>query len=190
MSEMMNKKWNQRYAQAAFHPQAAMVLEKYTYLLPQKGRALDLACGTGGNALLLAGRGLETCAWDISDVAINQLVHAENRPEHLQAEVRDVERHPPEPNRFDVIVVSYFLSRPLMTALVSALRPEGLLFYQTFTEQRIPGAAGPSNPDFLLKPNELLHAFLHLQTLVYQEEGLTGDLDQGVRNIALYVGKK
>lgn len=190
MNEITTHKWNRRYAQAAFNPQPAMVLEKYAYLLPAQGRALDLACGTGGNALLLAGQGLDTTAWDISDVAINQLADSRHTQGYLHAEARDVEKHPPAPNSFDVIVVSYFLYRPLMKALVAALCPGGLLFYQTFTEQRVAGAAGPSNPDFLLKPNELLNTFEDLHTLLYQEEGLTGNLDQGVRNIALYVGQK
>jgi SAM-dependent methyltransferase len=182
--------WDQRYRQATGAAAAAVVLTAHQHLLPVTGMALDLACGLGANALLLAGRGLTTWAWDSSVVAIERLCQtARTLGLPVQAEVRDVVTHPPEAERFDVIVVSHFLERALAPALVAALRPGGLLFYQTFTRQRV-AAGGPRNPAFLLAENELLRLFAPLVVRVYREEGLTGDTGRGWRNEALLVAQK
>ncbi len=71
---------------------------------------------------------------------------------------------------FDGIVVTNYLHRPLMPALVSALAPGGVLIYETFAigNERF---GKPSNPDFLLKPNELLHAALPALTVIAYEHG-------------------
>lgn len=182
-------KWDLRYADAAEMPPARVLLEN-VHLLPERGVALDLACGLGANALLLASRGLEVCAWDSSAVAIDKLrALAQARGLTVQAEVRDVVERPPEPERFDVIVVSHFLDRSLAPHLMAALRTDGLLFYQTFTCSRV-HKCGPRNPDYLLLDGELLTMFSSLQLMVYREEGLVGNVDQGLRGQALLVARK
>jgi SAM-dependent methyltransferase len=159
--------------------------------LPQRGAALDLACGLGANALLLAEHGLEVSAWDSSSVAIARLTQAaRERDLKLAASVRDVVQQPPVPNSFDVIVVSHFLERDLFPALLAALCPGGLLLYQTFTCERLEGGSTPSNPDFVLQPNELLELCCSLRLMAYREDGLVGDLKQGMRTTAALVGMK
>ena len=166
------EKWDQRYRNARSAGKAAQVLEHYQGLLPHEGDALDIACGLGGNALLLAHNNLDTCAWDISPVAIQTLAEqALHSGYFIQTEVRDVTERPPGPNKFDVIVVSYFLERDLFPALIDALRPDGLLFYQTFTENHFNGS-GPGNPNFRLQPNELLTQVANMQVLAYHENYL------------------
>lgn len=188
----LRDKWNRAYAAAPEDaiPQAAPVLRDYAHLLPGAGRALDLASGLGGNALFLARRGLEVAAYDISEVGLERLGRlAIGQGVRVEAEVRDVICHPPEAGRFDVIVVSRFLARGLAPAIVQALRPEGVLFYQTFIREKAqPG--GPSHPDYLLGTGELLALFSGLRLLAYREEGRVGDLAQGFRNEALLVGQK
>lgn len=188
----MRDKWNQRYTdESASQPLAAAVLTKYSHLLPATGSALDLACGLGGNALFLAHHGLNVTAWDISDVAISRLIRAA-QIDHLslQAEVRDVELMPPTPNSFDVIVVSYFLCRSLFPPLVAALRPRGVLFYQTFGIERLQQSPGPSNPKFRLQPGELAIAFSDLRILACHDEGMIGDVSKGFRNTAMIVAQR
>ena len=74
-----------------------------------------------------------------------------------------------EPDSFDLIVVVHYLHRPLFPALVSALRPGGVLVYETFT--RAQAARGkPTNPAFLLEPGELLTLVRPL-TIVTSREG-------------------
>lgn len=190
MSDELRQKWNRRYAAADPPARAALVLRDNLHLLPARGLALDLACGRGANALLLAEHGLTVEAWDLADVAIEALAaQAAQRRLAVHGRVRDVERQPPEPDRFDVIVVSHFFSRPLCPSLMAALRPGGLLFYQTWTRTRVDDS-GPRNPDFRLADNELLELFAPLRTRVYREEGRTGDAARGFRNQALYVGEK
>lgn len=191
MTDAVRDKWDARY-QDADPAQATpcRVLADFAHLLPGGGRALDLASGLGGNALLLAERGLETEAWDISPVAVGKLnAHARRRGLPLTASVRDVEREPPEAGAFDVIVVSYFLERALAPVLIDALRPGGLLFYETFTREKVDDT-GPSNPDFRLAPNEMLALFAPLHIVVYREEGLVGDTTCGWRNEAILIGMK
>jgi len=172
--------WNSRHADAE-RGQAAWVLREHVHLLPSAGEALDLACGLGANALLLAEHGLRVRAWDFSPVAIKRLgEEAGRRGLAVHGEVRDVVAAPPAPESFDVIVVSHFLERSLIPHLLAALRPGGLLFYQTFTLERPEGSPTPSNPAFLLAPNELLELCRPLRLLVYREDGLFGDLGQGL----------
>ena len=171
-------------------PQPARVLQENAHLLPADGEALELACGLGANARFLARRGLSVSAWDISAVAIaglTDLARAEDLP--LRAEVRDVVADPPSPDSFDVIVVSHYLERGLAPALIRALRPGGLLFYQTFTVAKV-SDYGPRNPAFRLQANELLQLFADLQVLVYREEGRVGDTGQGFRDEAMLVATK
>jgi len=182
--------WNARHAEAT-PGEPAWVLREHAHLLPACGDALDLACGLGANALLLAGHGMNVTAWDFSAVAIERLsVEAAARGLSLVAEVRDVVADPPAPASFDVIVVSHFLDRTLAPRLIDALRPGGLLFYQTFTAERPPHGAVPSNPAFLLAPGELLRLFAPLRPVAYREDGLAGDLSEGMRALAAFVGMK
>lgn len=191
MSEDLRAKWDARYGEGdAVDARPCAVLESFQHLLPSAGSALDLACGLGGNALLLAARGLKTSAWDLSPVAIAKLGgHAAERGLPLWAEVRDVQMQPPEPGSFDVIVVGYFLERDLAPALQDALRPGGLLFYQTWTREAVDDR-GPGNPAFRLGPNELLRLFPRLRVIAYREEGLLGDPAQGLRNEAWLVAAR
>ncbi len=134
----------------------AFVLTEYAHLLPEQGDALDIACGRGGNALFLAGLGFKTYAWDLSPIAIDKLTTvARDLGLDLTAEAKDVQMVDFPRQRFDIIAVSRFLDRTLNDSIVAALKPGGLLFYQTFLMAKDPNI-GPSNPDFLLAENELL----------------------------------
>jgi len=187
----MSVVWDGRYRDGAARvPQAAAVLRDNAHLLPLQGRALELACGLGGNALLLAAAGLSVQAWDFSAVALEALsAAAASASLSIKTEVRDVVQRPPQPDSFDVIVVSHYLQRELAPGLVAALRPGGLLFYQTFTRAKV-GDGGPRNPAYRLAPNELLQLFAGLELLVYREEGTVGDPRRGFRNEAMLVGRK
>jgi len=186
----LRNKWNQRHSEALDAGQVAHVLQKNLHLLPSSGRALDLACGRGASALCLAACGLEVSAWDISPVAIDRL-KAEAREQGLEiaAEVRDVIACPPPPETYDAILVSYFLERSLAPAIIDALRPGGLLYYQTFTRLSV-STCGPANPAYRLADNELLGLFEALRVRCYREEADLGDTRQGIRDIAMLVAQK
>jgi len=180
--------WNQRYKNASHSSLACDVLRNHAHLLPKHGTALDVACGLGGNALLLAHHGLQTFAWDFADNAIEALKQqAKDLP--LYPEVRNVVEQPPAEKSFDVIVVSRFLERELAPALINALAPQGLLFYQTFSRTFVEDSP-PRNPAFRLADNELLQLFSPLKVVFYQEEARIGDLEQGTRNEAFFIGQR
>lgn len=187
----MPKDWDAHYrANTDAAPQAAEVLRENAHLLPAAGRALDLACGRGGNALLLAGAGLETFAWDNAPAAIEAVMGAAHAS-HLaiRGEVRDVVESPPEAGQFDVIVITHFLERTLAPPLIDALRPGGLLFYQTFTRARVT-ARGPRSERLRLEENELLDLFRPLTLRYYREEGGIGDTARGPRDEAQLIAQR
>ena len=183
-------RWDARYRDTAAPGDACRVLRENLHLLPARGRALDLACGTGGNALLLAEGGLDTEAWDISPVGLAVLQRAA-ATRSLAITTREMDlAHATLPRAaFDVIVVSRFLERALCPAISAALRPGGLLFYQTFTRERV-SDAGPSNPAWRLARGELLRLFADLEPVIYREEGLLGDTSQCFRDEAMLVARR
>ena len=190
MSSALQDKWDKRYQQASSSNQPAQVLLDNLHLLPNQGRGLELACGLGGNALLLAQQGLDVDAWDLSPVAIAKVQQfAEQQGLRVNAQQRDIEALPPSANSYDLICISAFLERQLCPAICAALRPGGLVFYQTFTRFKT-NDSGPSNPDFLLADGELLQLFSDLEIVAYREEKDLGNPHQGLRNQAYLVARK
>ena len=158
-NDALRRKWDARYQEAAAPAEPALVLRDNLHLLPPQGRALEVACGLGGNALALARHGLAVSAWDLSPVAIKRLRGwAAESGLAVDATVRDVLLEPPPAESFDVLVVTHFLDRPLAPALAAALRPNGLLFYQTFSRESV-SDCGPSSADFRLAPTSSWSCF-------------------------------
>ena len=117
---------------------------------------LDVACGAGRHAQRLAARGCKVTAVD-RDRAVAQPLASEPNVEFIQADL-EADVWPLADRQFDVIIVTNYLHRPLFAALKSALAPGGLLIYETFAVGN--AAFGrPSNPNFLLRPRELLEVF-------------------------------
>jgi SAM-dependent methyltransferase len=127
---------------------------------------LDLAAGTGRHTRLLLESGFAVCAVDRDISALLPLVGA-------GCEVRqtDLETGAPWPlgAGYDAIVVTNYLHRPLLPAIAKALAAGGVLIYETFARgnERF---GHPHNPDFLLRPGELLDAFA-MPTVVAFEQG-------------------
>jgi SAM-dependent methyltransferase len=138
------------------------------------GPVLDLACGDGHNGVFLAERGLEVICGDISREALERAGElAGRRGVTVSLWEVDLERPGINPLREDVygaILVFRYLHRPLFPCIRKALRPGGLLVYETFTVEQ--AAFGrPRNPDHLLHPGELRQAFADWEIL-HSFEGL------------------
>lgn len=155
-------------------------------LLPSSGIALDVACGRGRHALWLAERGFTVRAIDRDGEAVATVrAEAQRRGLHIIAEQRDLENGDAGlgVETADVIVVVHYLHRPLFPALIRALRPRGLLIYETFTHaQALRGK--PTNPAFLLAPGELMQLVEPLGVIA-SREGVFED-----RDVASVVAKK
>lgn len=185
----IEKKWDKIYAKNS-KAQVAKILDKNSFLLPKQGKALDLACGLGANALFLAEHGLDTHAWDISSVALKKLqLFALKKHLNLSTKQVVIEANILPKNTFDVIIITRFLDRSLTNAIMDSLKTSGLLFYQTYVRDKI-DSNGPSNPNFLLARNELLRLFQPLILVSYRENNLIGTLESGERNEAFYIGQK
>lgn len=137
--------------------------------LARTGEALDLACGSGRHTRLLAARGMQVTALDRNA----ELLAALEAP-NVSTLRHDLEAPdavwPFEAGRFALIVVTNYLYRPLFPQLAASLRPDGILIYETFAQgNQIYGK--PSNPDFLLAPEELLGLARQggLQVLAYED---------------------
>jgi len=151
-------------------------------LLPRAGRSLDVACGRGRHALLLAAAGFPVEAVDRDAGLIDELRATAERLElPIRAEVRDLEAGTADlgTDAYDLVLVFHYLHRPLFPALVRALAPGGLLLYETFTvEQARRGR--PKNPDFLLEPGELRRIVAPLVVLREREGEFEGRMVAGV----------
>ncbi len=186
--------WDTLYSNATINDSdplnCAEILSENAFLLPPKGKAFDLACGMGANATFLARHGLAVTAVDISKVAIDKLsVYASSNALDINAYVQNIDPKSIPKCAFDVIVVSRFLDRRLSDAIIDALKPDGLLFYQTFTKEKTTPTS-PNNPNYLLSRNELLTLFSSLQVILYRENGLVGLPSSGLRNQAQFIGQK
>ncbi len=192
MDEKAQNKWNNIYSDVDIsNKRVSFGLQENSHLLPSTGRALDLACGTGGDAIFLAERGLKVDAWDISDAVVEKInVYANEHNLSINAEARDINAKPPLNEIYDVISVAHYLERSLVPLLIEALKPGGIVVYQTFTREVTPDYSGPSNPNFRLAENELLQLFSGLRVVVYREESLLGDITSGFRNEALLIAQK
>jgi SAM-dependent methyltransferase len=147
-------------------------IERWAHLVPAGGSVLDVACGYGRHSRFFAQRGMRVTALDRDADAIASIGDV------AEAMVADIENGPwPFAGRtFDAVVVTNYLWRPLMPAILGAVAPGGVLLYETF-------AAGnetfgkPSRPDFLLQPGELLRLCIGFDVVAYEH----GQLEQPTR---------
>jgi SAM-dependent methyltransferase len=162
-------------------------LTSHAAWLPAHGQALDLACGRGRHAVWLARHGFQVTAVDRSEEAI-AAVAAVAREQRLPIDARVVDLERPGgvdlgKDRYDVIVGVHYLHRPLFPAIIAALRPGGVLIYETFTRAQA-RRGKPSNPDFLLEPGELRTLTSGLIVLSEREGEFGG------RDVAAIVARK
>lgn len=143
-------------------------------------RVLDLACGGGRHVRLLAELGHHVTAVDRDAQALAGLAGVAAR-----TMVADIEAGPwPLPDqRFDLVLVTNYLWRPLLAQIVASVAPGGWLIYETFAigHQRY---GRPSNPDFLLRPGELLDTVRGTLRVAAYEEGLLDGPPRWVQRIA------
>lgn len=120
-------------------------------LVPAGATVLDLATGSGRNALFFAARGHKVTAVDID---LSRLPDTQN-VERVQADLENGTAWPLAGRRFGAATVTNYLHRPLMPDLLDAIEPGGMLLYETFMDgnERF---GRPSRPDFLLRDGELL----------------------------------
>jgi tellurite methyltransferase len=163
------------------------LLIKYAPLLLQEGLdgfILDLACGEGENGLYLAGLGLPVILADRSADAL-QVVRQSAEERGLDVRLWRVDfetgKNPFAGQEYRAIVVFRYLHRPLIPFIREAVRPGGILIYETFTVDQ-PKYGHPHNPDYLLRPGELADWFREWEVIHYFE-GLLEDPPRAMAQI-------
>lgn len=157
----------------------AQWLTQHRRLLPP-GRALDLACGRGRHALYLAQEGYQVEAWDRDTEGLSLVADRAKALSLSNVTTRlvDLELKPQiPPVSFDLIVVFYYLQRELMPQIVRALKPGGVLVYETFLIDNHERFNHPRRREFCLAHNELIALCGELRILAYRESAL--DPQQG-----------
>ena len=180
--------WDAKHRLVAEAPPSdpASIVRELLPLLPV-GPALDIACGTGRHALFLASRGQHVTAVDFSGVALDTL---EVRARGMRVPVRrrkslheagrsfrgglaliqtDLERAEFPERCYDLILCIQFLQRSLFPRMTRALRPDGVLLFETYTRAQLEFPGGPRNPAYLLETGELREAFPQLSVMFYRE---------------------
>src|SRR4030095_12680933 len=125
---------------------------------------LDVACGSGRHVRWFAARGCRVTAIDRDAAALAPLAAIG------ETGVADIENGPwPLPGRrFDAVVVTNYLWRPLMPVIIASVADDGTLLYETFSAGN-ETVGKPSNPDFLLAPGELLQAATQLRIVAFED---------------------
>jgi tellurite methyltransferase len=167
------ERWNERFAREQEtwlkRPPRSLLLT-HTEFLPTQGLALDAAAGVGTDSLFLAQRGLRVIALDISEYAL-RLTIQRARKENLSVSVAvyDLTRLWLPECFFDVIINFYFLERTALPLYQRALKPEGIIYFETFLH------TDPSHPrpEHYLRPGELLQAFQGFEVLYNNIHQLT-----------------
>jgi len=141
---------------------------KHLLLIKKGGRVLDLACGNGRHAIWIAQQGYQVDAIDRDFQAVSGMLDMDN----INVLILDIEagEWPGPRQRYDGIVVSRYLYRPLLTILPEMLNSGGVLIYETFMvgNERY---GKPSNQNFLLSSEELLSVYSPLLSIISFEQG-------------------
>ena len=150
---------------------------RWARMIPQ-GEVLDLACGRGRHVRVFTSLGHDVTALDRDAEALSGLGGIRG-VRTLQADLEGGQPWPLAGRHFAGIVVTNYLHRPLFAHLLAALEDGGVLIYETFMlgNERY---GRPSNPEFLLRPGELLDAFGRALTVVAFEQGVVGEPPRAV----------
>ena len=151
---------------------------RFTPLIADNGPVLDLACGSGRHTRYLADRSHPVVALDRNAEALQPLKTLTG-VELIAADLENGNPWPLADRQFAGIVVTNYLHRPLFPAIIDAVADDGFLIYETFALGN-EAYGKPSNPDFLLRPGELLEIVLGGLRVVAFEEGIIAAPRQAV----------
>lgn len=198
MSDETARVWDERYRSEKAAGEGSPVwakrgpsafLVENAELLPEGGRALDVAMGSGRNALYLASLGFEVTGVEVSPVACEQALEAARAAGlRIEAVCADLESWEAPEAAFDVVINFNYLQRDLCPLLAAALKPGGVLVFETFTTEQRRFGWGPKHDAFLLRPGELRELFPELEALAYREE--VRETERGMRAAAGLVARR
>ncbi|QOY53054.1 class I SAM-dependent methyltransferase [Candidatus Sulfurimonas baltica] len=178
------KRWNERYLENPMPQTVSPLLEKYIEHV-KIGEALDVACGTGRNTHYLADLGFYIDAIDISDYALARV----KKSSTINKIETDLDKYNITPNKYDLIVNINYLNRRLVSQMKDALKIGGVVVFETFIVAHGDFNLPTTNLDYLLRKNELLHSFIGMD-IIYYEERIDTNLRGERVKVASLVAKK
>jgi SAM-dependent methyltransferase len=140
-------------------------VNRFLSLIKPGGLVLDLAAGNGRHVRLLRDHGFAVCAVDYDTTALSGLAGPRCEVRRIDLETDDARQLG---DSYDGIIVTNYLHRPLLPAIARALAPGGVLIYETFARGN-ERYGRPRNPDFLLRPGELLETFSTLTVVAFEQ---------------------
>jgi len=178
-------RWNHRHVDRPISTEVAEIVKNFT-ANANVGKALDIAAGAGRNTHFLAEKGYVIDAVDYSDIALSKIkdIATINKIE------ADLDTYIFEVNSYDLIINCNYLDRRHFPLIKEALNEGGLLIFETFIMTSGEGYHQPSNLDFVLRTNELLHAFIGLDIVYYEERDDVNNMGEKVRIASLVARKK
>jgi SAM-dependent methyltransferase len=189
MSRSERTRWDRRYETEEYVPrsQPTPFLSAWLDHIPV-GRALDVATGTGRNALALAEAGFGVDAVDISSVAIERArAEAERRGLEVRWAVADLDTDDLPGAGYDLVTVVRYRNRELWPRLAAALAPDGWILVEHHLQTHRRDVVGPGDDAFRLAPGELLEAFRDLRVVHYSERVEPTDAGDALFVIARFV---
>jgi tellurite methyltransferase len=172
-AKAVNLSWDERYRQRPAATEPSEFLVQCASYLPAGGEALDAASGGGRNSVYLAERGFRVTAVDFSREALEQgRERARARKVTINWVQADLKEFPTPSPAFDLAIVFYYRDPGFYPRLREAVRPGGILIYQTFTLEQLRFEAGPKNPAHLLEPGELRKAIAGWELIFYRETSI------------------
>ncbi|OIP53295.1 MAG: tellurium resistance protein TehB [Helicobacteraceae bacterium CG2_30_36_10] len=178
------ERWNKRFVEFPMPDNVAKIVEKYASLA-NVVQALDLACGTGRNTHFLAEKGFLIDAVDFSDYALSKI----KKSSMIKKIDTDLDKYNITPNKYDLIVNINYLNRRLVSQMKDALKSGGVLIFESFIVAHGDYKHETMNLDYLLRKNELLHSFIGLDIIYYEERDDVNLRGEKVR-VASLVAKK
>ena len=165
--------WDERFRAGEYpkNPDPDPLLDRYLDAFPE-GRALDVATGTGRNAVFLAEAGYRVDALDQSRAGLEILrENARERgvADRIEPIQTDVPRHGFPEERYAVVTISFYRALDRLSDIKAALEPGGYLFVQHHLRTSDDVDRGPSTDRYRFAANELLRACLDLTVLYYDE---------------------
>lgn len=165
--------WDERFRTGQYpqDPDPAELLARYAETLPE-GRALDIATGTGRNAVYLAEEGYDVDAIDGSRVGLEiteERAAARGVADRISPIQADIPSHEFPEASYDLVTISFYRAIDRLPDIKASLNPGGVLFVEHHLRTTDPVSSGPSGDRYRFEANELLRSVLDFTVLSYEE---------------------
>lgn len=178
------ERWNKRHVEKPMRHSVEAIVERY-YALANGALALDIACGTGRNTHFLEERGFSVDAVDLSDYALSKIKESDK----ITKIESDLDSYQLQAQKYNLIININYLNRRFFPQIKEALVDGGVVIFETFIVAH-GDFENPSNPEYLLRKNELLHAFIGLDIIYYEEKDEVNLRGEKIRVASLVARKR